>query len=195
MTGSLVPEREGLEWCLFLDRDGVINRRLPGDYVRRWAQFEYIPGALKALCKLSKWAPHTVIVSNQQGVAKGLMSRSDLDDIHYRLVGEVQAAGGRIDDVLVCIHREDDRCDCRKPQPGLAAEWLTQHPDVMPAKSIMVGDAASDVLMARNLAAITGGCTAVLVGDTVSRAAPDFQCWSLAELAAVIEEAKREAAE
>lgn len=71
---KMVAERAGHQWCLFLDRDGVINRQVVGDYVRNWRQFEWLPGAARALKKLRAWAPYIVVVTNQQGVGAGLMS-------------------------------------------------------------------------------------------------------------------------
>ena len=191
MIGPLVVDRSGLDWCLFLDRDGVINRRLPDDYVRRWEQFEFLPEATTALGVLTNWAPHTVIVTNQQGVGKGLMSRAALDDIHSRLVEEIQMAGGRVDQVLACVHLASDHCACRKPQAGLAVQWLAEHPSLAGEKSVMVGDTASDVRMARNLAGVTGGCTAVLVGDAESDPPSDLRVGSLAELASLVAHEER----
>ena len=69
-------------WTLFLDRDGVINRRLPGAYVQHWDQFEFLPGVLPALSILANYFAHLIIVTNQQGIGKGLMTESDLQKIH-----------------------------------------------------------------------------------------------------------------
>lgn len=82
---KMVAERAGHQWCLFLDRDGVINRQVVGDYVRNWRQFEWLPGAARALKKLRAWAPYIVVVTNQQGVGAGLMSAVDVMVIHRHL--------------------------------------------------------------------------------------------------------------
>lgn len=184
---DLVAERVGLEWCLFLDRDGVLNRRVVGDYVRSWSDFELLPGVEAALRTLTRWAPHTVVITNQQGVGKGLMSPEQLESIHARFLERVAAADARIESVLSCMHREDEACACRKPRPGLALTWLREHPSVAAARSVMVGDAASDVAMAHNLAEITGGCTALMVGDAVTDVRPDARFDSLADLAAHVD--------
>lgn len=183
-AGSLervVADRSGREWCLFLDRDGVVNRRVEGDYVRSWQQFSFLPGALDALAVLARWAPHVVVVTNQQGVAKGLMTEADLDDVHARMTAAVAAAGGRIDAVLACPHASSAGCPCRKPAPGLAASWLADRPPVDGALSVMVGDSPSDVEMARRLGAVTGGCTSVAVSLPGSEA--DLGRASLVDLA------------
>lgn len=161
MTSS--PPRE--PWCLFLDRDGVINRRIVGDYVRTTRQWEYLPGALQALRLLSEWAPRIVIVTNQRGVARGLVSPKDLYSIHARLLEDVATIGARVDAIRVCPHLETDGCLCRKPLPGLALSWLAVNREVNPARSVMVGDSASDMSMAANLAAVTGSCVRVLIDD------------------------------
>jgi histidinol-phosphate phosphatase family protein len=161
---EIVAERAGHEWCLFLDRDGVLNRQVVGDYVRSWRDFEWLPGAPRALKKLREWTPHLVIVTNQQGVGKGLMSSDDLAAIHEDLQAELAADGVPIDAFQVCPHLESAACACRKPRPGLVLDWLEQHPGVAPALSIMVGDSQSDVELAHNVAAVTGGCASIQIG-------------------------------
>ncbi|MCV7177486.1 D-glycero-alpha-D-manno-heptose-1,7-bisphosphate 7-phosphatase [Mycolicibacterium sphagni] len=161
----MVAERIDRDWCLFLDRDGVINRQVVGDYVRSWQDFEWIPGAQLALKNLREWAPHLVIVTNQQGVGKGLMSADDLAEIHERMQDELAADGVTIDAFQVCPHLESAGCDCRKPKPGLVLDWLRQHPDCVPSLSIMVGDSQSDLELAHNVAATVGGCESIQIGD------------------------------
>jgi D-glycero-D-manno-heptose 1,7-bisphosphate phosphatase len=150
--------RPDTDWCLFLDRDGVLNRQVVGDYVRSWAQFEWLPGALSALVRLSDWAPHVVVVTNQQGVGKGLMDESDLEDIHVRMRQQVVGAGGRLDAVLACPHRERDRCRCRKPRAGLGTAWLQDRPWIDPEKCVVVGDSWRDIAMGRVLTSGRGRC-------------------------------------
>lgn len=161
---DLVRRRRGSAWCLFVDRDGVINQRVDGDYVRSWAQLDFVPGALDALAVLTGWAPATVVVTNQQGVGKGLMSDADLDDVHARMLDAIAGAGGTVDAVLVCPHLDAIGCACRKPRAGLALGWLADHPAYDGGASVMVGDSASDLGMARELAAVTGGCAAIGIG-------------------------------
>ena len=186
-----VAAREGREWVLMLDRDGVINRRVEGDYVRSWDRFEFLPGALDGIAELSHWAPRLVIVTNQQGVGKGLIAPSALEDIHARLRAEVEAAGGRIDDVLVCPHLAGDDCPCRKPRIGLASDWLAAHPDVDAALSVMVGDSDSDMAFGRALADYTGGAFTVRIAPELDPDA-DHTERSLSDLAAAITATRRE---
>jgi len=162
---TMVRERARRDWCLFLDRDGVINTRIMDGYVRDWTEFAFEPGALDALATLARWAPRIVVVTNQQGVGKGLMTVSDLTGIHDRMRDVVAAAGGRIDAVESCPHLAADGCDCRKPRPGMATRYLDAHPTVDGSLSVLVGDTGSDIEMARRLAAVTGGCVAVRIDE------------------------------
>lgn len=135
---------------LFLDRDGVLNRHLPGDYVRHWGMWEWIPGAREAIATLSKRYKHIFIVSNQQGVGKGLMTQSDLDDIHAHMLRDIQAAGGRIDKVYTCTDLQDSGSPNRKPAIGLALQAQKDFPELDLTRSVMVGDNVTDMLFARN---------------------------------------------
>jgi len=158
-----VRARSGRDWCLFLDRDGVINTRIMDGYVRDWTEFDFLPGVLTALGILARWAPHIVVVTNQQGVGKGIMSAADLADIHDRMQRAVAEAGGRIDAIQSCPHLAGDGCACRKPNTGMAEEYLTAHPEIEPSLSVMIGDTDSDIEMGRRLAAVTGGCITVRI--------------------------------
>ena len=105
---EIVAERAGREWCLFLDRDGVINRQIVGDYVRNWQEFEWLPQAPLALGKLREWAPHLVVVTNQQGIGKGLMSADDVAAIHQHVQAELASDDLVIDAFQVCPHLESE---------------------------------------------------------------------------------------
>ena len=134
---------------LFLDRDGVINRWLPGDYVRSWDQFSFLPGILECLRAWAGKFRRILLVSNQRGVGKGRMTREALDDIHDRMLSEIRRAGGRIDGLYVCTAVEEDD-PCRKPRTGLFEEARRDWPDITPERSLMLGDSASDRAFARN---------------------------------------------
>ena len=139
----------GPGWTLLLDRDGVINRQIKGDYVRDWAHFAFLPGILRALRGWSQRFDRILVVTNQRGVGRGLMSRDDLDGIHRRMAEAVSAAGGRIDGIYVSTAVEEDAPD-RKPQPGLFEAARRDFPALDPARCVMVGDTPSDAAFARN---------------------------------------------
>jgi D-glycero-D-manno-heptose 1,7-bisphosphate phosphatase len=105
---------------VILDRDGVLNKKPPrAEYVRRWQEFEWLPGAQSALRMLHDGGYRVVIVSNQAGIARGAMTEPDLDEIHRRMREEATVAGGGIDAIYYCPHDWDADCECRKPRPGL----------------------------------------------------------------------------
>jgi D-glycero-D-manno-heptose 1,7-bisphosphate phosphatase len=129
--------------ALFLDRDGVLNRLRPGDYVKSPAELELLPGVADAVKALQGAGFFTVLVSNQQGVGKGLLTQEDLDAVTDALRAKVP-----LDAVYYCPHLQSEGCACRKPKPGLIRLAVTEHQlDV--ARSVMVGDSYSDLQAAR----------------------------------------------
>jgi len=164
-------------WTLFLDRDGVINRRLMDDYVKSWSEFAFLPGVPEAIAAFAKVFGRIVVVTNQQGIAKGLMTESDLQSIHHQMVLEIQKAGGRIDKVYFCPHHRQDNCACRKPRIGMAKQAKADFPEIDWQRSIMVGDTPSDIEFGRN-----AGMRTVFV-STHEHAPPhtDLHVHSLAE--------------
>ena len=134
--------------ALLLDRDGVINVLRPNDYVKNIAEFVFCDGALEALRRLNPCFRRIVIVTNQRGVGRGLMTETDLAEIHDWMLARIREAGGRIDRIYVCtaVDPADPR---RKPNPGMAREVRADFPDIDFARSILVGDSASDLEFAR----------------------------------------------
>jgi histidinol-phosphate phosphatase family protein len=124
-VGSLhqLPPTEAFmrrEPTIFLDRDGVLNRKPPqAQYVRNWSEWEWCPGSLEALRLLREAGYRTIIASNQPGIGRGVMSEADLAAVHDRMKQEAAQAGGRIDAIYYCPHNWNEDCDCRKPKPGL----------------------------------------------------------------------------
>lgn len=155
-AGRPIPDLPMIRPAIFLDRDGVINYNRP-DYIKAWAEFEFLPGALEALRRLALLAWPVVVVTNQSAVGRGLVSRQAIEDINRRMVEMVRQNGGRVDEVLYCPHRPEEGCTCRKPQPGLLLS-ASQRLRLDLARSFMVGDAECDVGAAR-----AAGCRPVLV--------------------------------
>ncbi len=189
---KIVADRAGREWCLFLDRDGVLNRRIVGDYVRNWNQFEWLPEAIPALRVLRDWAPHMVIVTNQQGVGKGLMSAEDVAEIHQHVQQDLAVTGETIDDFQVCPHLQSVECACRKPRPGLVLDWLDRNPRCDGALSVMVGDSAGDLELALNVSAVTGGCASIRIGHDEFNGVSDAAFGSLWDFACAVRHARGE---
>lgn len=158
--------------AVFLDRDGVINRRIVGGYVRRWEEFEFLPGIMETLPPMHAAGFRTVLVTNQRGIALGLMSEHDLAAIHERMQQALaDATGHRIDAIYFCPHDRAGGCACRKPMPGMLLD-AARDLDLDLSRSWMIGDSESDIEAGR-----AAGCRTVLVGHGETRA--DFTAGSL----------------
>jgi D-glycero-D-manno-heptose 1,7-bisphosphate phosphatase len=151
--------------AVLLDRDGVLVRNRH-DYVKSWAEVEFVPGALEAIAKLSRAGHPVLVVTNQSAVGRGIMSTDDLNRIHERMMATVEAHAGRIEAFLVCPHAPEDNCSCRKPQPGL----LHRARDLFGVdlqRAYLVGDRDIDMK-----AAAAAGCTGILLAN--GGTAPDI---------------------
>ncbi len=147
------------DWTLFLDRDGVINHNAPNrGYVLRKEDFNWMPGALDAIAALSQCFAHIIIVTNQQGVGKGLMSEKDLGEIHDHMLQSIAQAGGRITDLFYCPHLASEGCACRKPRTGMVEQARDRYHDIDFEKTIFIGDSLSDMKLACGIC-----CTSVLL--------------------------------
>jgi D-glycero-D-manno-heptose 1,7-bisphosphate phosphatase len=138
--------------AVFLDRDGVINRKAPeGEYVASWAQFAFLPGALEGLRQLAALDVPIVVATNQRGIARGRYTEADLADIHERMRAAVIEAGGRIDAIEHCPHLGG--CDCRKPRTGMFERAAAALGFAL-ADSAVLGDRASDMEAADRIGAL-----------------------------------------
>jgi D-glycero-D-manno-heptose 1,7-bisphosphate phosphatase len=133
-----------MQRAVFLDRDGVLieNR---ADYVREWSHVTLLPGTVDALKGFHAKGLKIIVVTNQSAVGRGLMSLKTAQEINNRLVKNIMENGGWIDSVYMCIHQPQDKCNCRKPQPGLLLQ-AARELSIDLGSSWMVGDAWSDLL-------------------------------------------------
>lgn len=129
---------------LFLDRDGVINKHRPDDYVKEWSEFEFLPKVTEAFSILARYFKRIIVVTNQRGVGKGLMTESDLQEIHKRMVSEIAKAGGRIDTIYFCTDINHDSPN-RKPNSGMALQAQKDFPEITFENAVMIGDSSSDM--------------------------------------------------
>lgn len=136
-------------WTLFLDRDGVLNHDKANDYIRNWEEFRFYDKTLEALSILAKVFGRIVIVTNQKGVGKGLMTVADLDTIHSNMLLKIENAAGRIDKTYYCPDLSDDSPN-RKPNCGMAHQAKKDFPEIDFGKSIIVGNRMSDMGFGRN---------------------------------------------
>lgn len=146
-------------WTLFLDRDGVINRRISRGYVTDWEKFEFLPGVEKAIKIFSGIFSRIVVVTNQQGIGKGLMTKEQLTEIHQKMVEHIDFAGGRIDAIYYCPALEEENSPYRKPAPGMAYKAKEDFPGIEFLKSLMVGDTESDIEFGHRAGMYTVMCT------------------------------------
>jgi D-glycero-D-manno-heptose 1,7-bisphosphate phosphatase len=136
-----------MEPAIFLDRDGVLIENCP-TYVRSWEEVHIFHQALTALARIRNAPYKIVLVTNQSAVGRGLISLEVAREINRQLVSVIEATGGRIDAVFMCPHTPQDRCACRKPKPGLLLQ-AAQELSLDLSRSILIGDAISDILAGR----------------------------------------------
>ena len=141
-------------WTLFLDRDGVINRDKVGSYIFHRGEFEFLDGVQAAIKTFADVFGTIVIVTNQRGIGKGLMTVDDLHDIHAHMLDELGVHGGRIDKIYFAPDLDSDSPN-RKPKPGMAHQAKADFPHIDFSKSIMVGNKLSDMEFGRNIGAKT----------------------------------------
>lgn len=152
--------------AVFLDRDGVINRKPPeGKYVTRWEDMVILPGVPEAIALLTQAGYCVLAVSNQRCVAKGLLAARDLESIHKRLCRELEAKGAHITKIYYCPHDNNPPCNCRKPAPGLIFRAASEN-GIELKDSWMVGDSEVDIQAGQS-----AGCRTIRIGEKGSGAA------------------------
>jgi histidinol-phosphate phosphatase family protein len=167
-------------WTLFLDRDGVINKKLDDDYVKHWVEFEFIDGVLDALKACESLFGKIVIVTNQQGIGKGIYRTEDLELIHKNMLYEINYFKGRIDKVYFSPYLAVENHPTRKPGIGMAEQAKKDFPEIDFSKSIIAGDSVSDMEFGRNAGMKTCFISEIKVPENKSQLI-DFQFKSLAE--------------
>jgi D-glycero-D-manno-heptose 1,7-bisphosphate phosphatase len=134
---------------VFLDRDGVINQKMPeGEYVQSVTDFRLLPRVPAAIARLNRAGIRVVVVSNQRGVALGLYTTEAVDAIHANLQNELRAFDAHIDAFFYCAH-DKESCGCRKPLPGLFEQARARFSDITHETSVMIGDSSSDIEFGR----------------------------------------------
>ena len=150
---------------VFIDRDGVINRRLVGDWVKKWEEFDMLPGVPEAIGKLKEAGFCCILITNQRGIALNLFSLEGLAEVHNKMNEKLKAEGsGEFDDIFICPHDRHENCNCRKPKPGLFFQATEKYPDIELKDTVMFGDKDTD-----REASEAAGCGAFyLIDDEVS---------------------------
>lgn len=168
--------------CIFFDRDGIVNQHPGPGYVERWEDFHLLPEFVESLRLISRKGYAAVVVSNQRGVALGIMTAAVVDDMHRRLRAVLKEQHGlELLDILYCPH-DRNQCECRKPKPGMILEAARRH-NIDLAQSWMIGDSVKDVEAGK-----AAGCrTTVLVNATTTSPQADYRVADMAELSAQLE--------
>lgn len=132
--------------CVFFDRDGVVNRLIYGDYVRNIEQFEFLGGFFKFFREVDKLGYLKILITNQQGIGKGLMTHEDLQVIHdymqYTLLAETKT---KMDDIYYAPDLAKSGSKRRKPEPGMLLEAIEKH-NIDPSRSFFIGDSETDMI-------------------------------------------------
>jgi D-glycero-D-manno-heptose 1,7-bisphosphate phosphatase len=176
---------------VFLDRDGVINRKpLEGDYIRNWSQFVLLPNVEEAVRTLNRAGKTVLVVTNQRGIALGLYTEQDLADMHHHLQEQFLANGARIDAFYFCPH-DRNQCQCRKPGTALLEQAFHDFPHATVQNSLLIGDSLSDIQTAKKM-----GMRSIFIEGEPDRRKPgaekaaelaDTVCLSLAQAVSLID--------
>ncbi len=150
------------DWTLFLDRDGVINRKLENDYVLRPEQFIFIPGSLEAISILTDIFRRIIIVTNQQCIGRGLVTEKEIDIIHKIMKEKIEESGGKITDIFVSPWLESENNQYRKPGIGMAEAATSKYGDIKFSRSVMAGDSITDMKFGKS-----AGMINVLISDSI----------------------------
>ncbi len=175
---------------IFLDRDGVISRFTPGDYIKSWDEFDFIPSSFDGLSALCSRGYKIYIISNQCGVNKGLFSMESLEDLTAKMEKNLRNRGIEIEGIFYCIHAKEENCDCRKPKTGLLEEASAREGGIDFSGTFFVGDSDKDIQAGNSVGAST---VLVLSGETKTAAEtadwavkPDFIAADLKEAAEIV---------
>ena len=169
-------------WTLFLDRDGVINERVMGGYVLHFNEFHFKQGVLDGAKELFGKFGRVIVVTNQQCVAKGLLTESDLSEIHRQMTEELWLHGAKVDQILAALECKGEAPFMRKPNPGMARLAKEVFPEIDFSKSIMVGDTDSDILFGQAL----GMKTVLIETEEKTNVQADIQIKELSQLSEYI---------
>ena len=169
------------DWTLFLDRDGVINVRIIDGYVTKIEEFEFLPNVIDAFKIFKNKFKRIIIVTNQQGVGKGIMTIEDVETVHQFMIQQLENNGGKIDKIYMCPQLKSVFDNYRKPSPKMAYFAKEDFPDIDLSKSIMVGDMNSDIEFGKN-----AGMKTVFIGDNELKLSPDSRYDTLFDFAKVM---------
>lgn len=129
--------------AVFLDRDGVICAHR-SDHVKNWDEFSLIAGASAAIRRLNGLGIRVFVITNQPGIAKGIFTREQANEVNDRMVDQLAQDGAEVSMVYICPHQESDACDCRKPAPGMLQDAEKEY-GIDLGRSVVIGDTVRDL--------------------------------------------------
>ena len=129
--------------ALFIDRDGTIIKQIDAHYISSIEQIELIENIFPAILMLQNEGYLVIIVTNQAGINKGILSNEQVDEINQHIIQLLKKQGIEISAVYVCPHKPEEQCKCRKPQPGLLLKAAKEH-NIDLENSIIIGDTDKD---------------------------------------------------
>lgn len=168
-------------WTLFLDRDGVINHESP-QYIYTPDEFVFYDGVPEATRIFNAIFKNVIVITNQRGIGRGLMTENDLFAIHEKMLEAINRAGGRIDQIYYCTG-VDNTDPNRKPNPGMALQAMKDYPSIDRKKTVMVGNNLSDMHFGRNAGIHTVLLTTTGTSVTIPHLLVDRQFDSLISFA------------
>ncbi len=172
--------KKRVTYPVFLDRDGVINEER--SFISRVVDFRLLPLSLAAIRKLTAGGCQVFVISNQSGIARGLIELSIVEEIHRLLLKKAVEAGGNILKIYYCPHGPDDGCECRKPLPGMIYQARDDF-GISLEDGWMVGDSDVDILAGK-----AAGLKTILLPrrDVISTVEPDFWAKTLMDAVEII---------
>jgi D-glycero-D-manno-heptose 1,7-bisphosphate phosphatase len=174
----------GNGWSIFLDRDGVINKKNPFGYITDFNKFFFEENFFEAMSLINSFFEFVFIVTNQRGVGLGLMTEFDLNAIHEEMLSKILFHSGRVDKIYSCTETSDSAF-CRKPNIGMGLLAKKNFPNIDFSKSIMVGDSSTDIDFGKRL-----GMKTVLISKFLLKnykgSSPDFVFKSLFDFVKLI---------
>ncbi|SEA32626.1 HAD-IIIA family hydrolase [Selenomonas ruminantium] len=156
---------------IFIDRDGVLNQCPPkGEYVCRPEEFIWLAGAKEAVKRLNEAGYFIIMVSNQAGIARRMMSENDFEKIQDKMKADLEELGAHIDAVYYCPHGWEDGCECRKPKPGMLYQAQKEY-SINLTECVLIGDDERDIWAAKH-----ANMKGILVTETypLGKAVDDF---------------------
>ncbi len=168
--------------AVILDRDGVINKCMPPhQYVTEFSEIEYLDQNINIFSKIKKNIP-IFIVTNQQGVGKGVMSKNKLDAINYKIIKHLKKLDITITKIYSCPHLKNDNCNCRKPKLGMLLKIANEY-KINFSDSVFIGDSETDIICANNIK-----CKSIYIGSEKINHRPTYDVKDSKELLNILKE-------